>query len=373
LLSLALAGIAAPPAGAAERSVPAGFFGTMADGAFVEDADVPLAAEAGAMVRTGVERLRLAVYWDQAQPDPAVPPDFARTERVVGAAASRGLPVFLTIVGAPAWARKYPARTWSPPADPAAYGRFTGQVAARFGSRGTFWAEHPELPRVPVRDSQIWNEPAGFEPGEPSAFWEDPDEPYAGRYVAMLRAARAEVRAADPRSRIVLAALFGRAWRTMPELLRAGAGGLFDQCALNVFTAHPRDVVRVARLTRAAMADAGAASVPMLVSEVSWTASRGRLRSGAEVRGFDVTPREQAERLTEAFERLAAARRELRLTGVFWYTWLSRYVSRDYRFDYAGVRRREAGGRITTTRAQGAYRRVARRLEGCAKRRIRDC
>ncbi len=106
LVVLLLAALAAPPprpaAGAAERKVPFGFLGTMADGAFVEQPALPLDAEAQAMVRTGVERLRLALYWDQAQPDPALAPDFAATERMVGAAARRGIPVFLTIVRRPA-------------------------------------------------------------------------------------------------------------------------------------------------------------------------------------------------------------------------------------------------------------------------------
>ena len=52
-----------PPARRSARS-PFGFLGTMADGAFVEEPALPLDTEAQAMVRTGVERLRLALYWD---------------------------------------------------------------------------------------------------------------------------------------------------------------------------------------------------------------------------------------------------------------------------------------------------------------------
>jgi hypothetical protein len=362
---------AAPAAGAAERKVPFGFLGTMADGRLVEPR-APVARETGAMVRTGVERLRLAVYWDEAQPDAAAAPDFHRAERVIGAAARRGLPVLVTIVRAPAWARKDPGRDWSPPVDPAAYGRFAGAVATRFGSRGTFWAEHPEIPRVPVADYQIWNEPAGFEAGRPSAFWDDPDEHYAARYVAMLRAARAEILAADPAATIILAGLFGRAWTTLPEILRAGGGGLFDQMAMQIFTREPRDLVRAVRLTRKAMLAEGATPVPVVLSEVSWTASKGRLR-GRRTEGYEVTRKQQALRLADAFVRLAAKREELQIAGVFWYTWLSRHASEDYRFDYAGLRRLTPEGRVVGTPAQAAYRRVAQRLEGCAKRAIRDC
>ena len=377
ILTLCAAAVAvavlAPSAVAAERKVPFGFLGAMADGPLVDRSDATLDAETAVMVRTGVERLRLALYWSQAQPDPTLAPDFSATERIVAAAARRRIPALLTIVTAPAWAQKHPGREWSPPADPAAYGRFAGQVAARFGSRGTFWAEHPELPRVPVRDYQIWNEPAGFAPGTGSVFWDDPGVPYAPGYVALLGAARQQILAADPAARIVLAALFGKSWRTLPELIDAGAGGLFDQYALNVFTAKPRDLTEVARRTRRAMIRAGAAPRPVLFTELSWTAARGKLRPGQENRGYDRTPQGQAARLAEGVTRLAAARRKLGIAGVFWYTWLSRHTSPDYRFDYSGLRRLAPDGRVFAMPAQRAYRRVARRLEGCAKRAIRDC
>ena len=109
LLAAALAALlaAAPAAGAAERKVPFGFLGTLVDGVFTEDPAISLDSESRTMVRTGVERLRLVVYWQEAQPDPAAAPDFAAAERIVAAAARRGIRAFLTIVGAPPW-----ARTW---------------------------------------------------------------------------------------------------------------------------------------------------------------------------------------------------------------------------------------------------------------------
>src|SRR6185503_17897010 len=146
---------------------------------------------------------------------------------------------------------------------------------------------------------------------------------------------RQQIRAADPAANIVLAAFFGRAWQTMPKLLKAGANGLFDQFALNIFTARPRDLVRAARKTRKAMRRVGARRVPVVFTEVSWTASRGRLREGTELQTYDLTPKKQARRLVAAMTRLAAARKSLKIAGAFWYTWLSRYSSPTYRFDYA--------------------------------------
>ena len=163
--ALLAAAPAAPAAGAAERKVPFGFLGTMVDGVFTERPATPLGAETRVMVRTGVERVRLALYWSEAQPDPARAPDFSGAERIVAAAARRRLPVMLTIVEAPVWARKDPARRWSPPADPAAYGRFAGRVAARFGSRGTFWTAHPDSCASPCVNSRSGTSPRGSSPG----------------------------------------------------------------------------------------------------------------------------------------------------------------------------------------------------------------
>jgi hypothetical protein len=370
LLVLALLALAAP-AHADAREVPQGFLGTMVDGPLLADG-APLDREFGVMVRTGVERVRTVLYWDQIQPQPG-PLDLAATDRLVGAAAARRLSILAVLARAPVWARKHPQRLWSPPADPAAFAAFAAAMAARYGPGGTFWAAHPELPQVPIRQWQIWNEPAGFDRGRPSAFWDDPGTPYPQPYVALLRAAHDAIRAVDPRATIVLAGLFGRSWRTLPPLLAAGAAGLFDQVAAHVFTGRPRDPARVVALLRRAMRRARVPVVPVVLTEISWTASRGRLdASEGPPQGYEVSRADQARRLTTALEDLARKRRSLRIAGVFWNTWLSRHSSRTDRFDYAGLRR-AAGDRIIALPAQRAFARIAERLEGCRKRTSAVC
>ena len=62
---------------------------------------------------------------------------------------------------------------------------------------------------------------------------------------------------------------------------------------------------------------------------------------------------------------LARARKRLRIERVFWYTWLSREDSPNS-FDYSGLRR-VRDGKVISVPALGAFRKAARRLQGCAK------
>jgi hypothetical protein len=77
-LVVAWLALAPAPAGASVR-VPRGFLGANVDGPMLE-AGFPLDREVGRMVRSGVETVRVAVYWDAAQPYPslkAAPPSRA--------------------------------------------------------------------------------------------------------------------------------------------------------------------------------------------------------------------------------------------------------------------------------------------------------
>src|SRR5436190_15661518 len=62
--------VAAAPARAAERRVPHGFFGVMADGVLLERTDAQLNHEFDVMQRSGVESVRIVVYWADLQPNP---------------------------------------------------------------------------------------------------------------------------------------------------------------------------------------------------------------------------------------------------------------------------------------------------------------
>ena len=100
------------------------------------------------------------------------------------------------------------------------------------------------------------------------------------------------------------------------------------------------------------------------MTETSWSSGKGLLITPY---GYEHTEKGQAKKVQEAFLAFARERRRLRIRQVFWYTWMSYDKDPYYGFDWAGVRRLE-GSAITTKPAYYALRRVARRLEGCAKR-----
>lgn len=309
--------------------------------------------EFGRMTKAGVESVVTELNWAVTQPLADAPPDFARTDRTVLAAATRGMRVLPVVVFAPSWASVDPAQVASPPRN-APYAAFLRAAIERYGPRGTLWAEHPDVPRVPIRSWQVWNEPSH------EGFWSI--QPFARRYLALLRAASKAIRGADSGARVVLAGLVYKSWRQLDLLYSYGARGLFDVLSLHPYTRELHNVVVVLRRNRRALDDHGDRRVPIIVTELSWPSAVGRTDSRY---GYEVTERGQARRVAEALPRLAAERRRLKLESVAWFSWLSDDASPDYPFDYAGLRTTAGGGMPRDKPALAAYRKTALRLERC--------
>ena len=373
-LLLALAALCAGGSPAAARSVPQGFAGMHIEGELVEGTR-DLDGELGLMVSAGVESVRTAFTWSQAQPYPiweavpeeergrfrdvgGVPTDFSATDRLVRAAAARHLQLLPVVIEAPPWSARHPGVFASPPQPRKPYAAFVAALARRYGSRGTFWAENPDVPRRPIRDWQIWNEPNLF------TFWSD--QPSARDYAALLAATRPALRRADSRARIVLGGLVNRSWDALEALYRAGAGRNFDVVAIHPFTREVDGVFTILRYARRAMARHGDSRKPLVITELSWTSAAGRIPKRAE-EGFEATEAGQASNLRNAYTRLARARRRLRIEQVFWFTWLSPDVG-DWTFSYAGLRR-IAGDGAEPKPAFGAFAATALALQGCAAKR----
>jgi len=378
LLALPAAGHAAS---ATPAPVPLGFFGVAVHETTWTAADPD--AEFRRMRVDGVESVTASIYWHDAQPYPdaaSVPPEraaefapapdgipttFVAADRLYAQAARNGLRVLPVINGAAPWARLDPERTWSPPADPEAYGRFVGLLVQRYGRGGTFWAAHPELPALPTRDWQIWNEPAGGQGKTSTSYFWDADLPFEPRYVAMLRASRAAARAADPQARTLIGGLLGRAWDSAEQMYAGGAQPYFDGIALHPYTRKPQDVVLSVRLVRRVMRAHGDNAKPIVLTEFGWPSSVGRVPANRGY-GFEKTRRGQAAVIAAALPLLAKARKALRLTGVYWYTWAGRDTDLLDIFDYSGLRTVLPSGEVVPKPAEKIFRQTVRSLEGCA-------
>ena len=250
------------------------------------------------MVGAGVESVRAAVRWYELQPygsaaevPPAdaarfrdaggVPTDFTALDAVVAAAAARGLAVLPVVQCAPAWAARTPGRHHRRRrADPATFGRFLAALAGRYGPRGSLWAERPDLPRVPVRAWQVWNEP------NLTRYWSE--QPFAPSYVRLLKAADAALAAADPGATVVLAGLPNESWTALRQIYEAGGRGHFDAVALHPYTRRPKDVLRLVRSRAREMRQRGDGRTPVWLTELSWPAAKGKVPRPA---GFETTDR----------------------------------------------------------------------------------
>lgn len=362
----------AAPAAATAR-VPQGFIGVMGDGPLAEPPFDP-APEMDGMVAGGVESLRLVVHWTDAQPyrDLAsvpeaersrfrdvggTPTDFARYDRLVGAAAARGIRLLVVVTTAPAWGAKYPGDFASPPASPSQYAAFVRAVVARYGSRGAFWRENPSVPRRPIRRWQLWNEP------NLRSSWTDAR--WAAPYVSLLRAGRRAVEAADPRSRVVLAGLPNVSWRDLGAIYRVrGSRRLFDEVAIHPYTRDVSGVLTVLRNVRRVMNRNGDRRKRIAVTEFGWPSAEGK----ADGFGIETTEAGQARRAAQALRALARQRERLRLSSVFWHNWIGREGTSESIWPYSGLRRQEPDGTVVSKPALRSFRAAALRLEGCRRK-----
>lgn len=376
----ALATAALGPVEPAAARVPQGFVGMMADGPLF-GAGVNLPHELDTMVTSGVESLRVVFTWSEAQPyaswaevpaDQAgrfatsvggVPTDFSASDRIVALAAERRLSVLPVAMYAPVWDLETDPPRWDAnpvnwPIQPhlsSPYARYLGALVDRYGPKGSFWAENPDLPRLPIRRWQVWNEP------NITDFWSS--EPFADTYVELLRAAHDAIKAADPGAMVVLAGLANDSWDALDAIYQVqGSEPLFDAVAIHPYTAQAKGVVTILKLARAVMNRYGDARKPLLVTELGWPSSLGKVR---ETYGLATTPQGQAQRLAAAIALVAAARTRLRIAGLDVYTWLGQ-ESGTSAFSYSGLFSFVAAtGSIRAKPAYAAFRKAALAVEGC--------
>jgi len=347
VLAAVAALLVAAPADA--RSVPRGWLGVQADGPLTEPGNT-LGGEWDRIASSGAESVRTAFDWRAAQPVADGPVDFAATDAVVAAAAARRLRVIPVVHRTPEWAAERPGDgAASAPRGTADFAAYLTALVGRYGPRGSLWAEQPGLPRMAIRDWQIWNEP------NLTRYWTT--QPFARPYVALLRASRRALRAADPGSRTILAGLPNESWIALRRVYKAGGRRTFDAVALHPYTGRPRNVIKLIRFARREMRRARDRRKPVWLTELSWPASKGKTEGAP---GFVTTEKGQAARLARALRLLAKARKRLRIERVVWYTWLSREGSANA-FDWSGLRR-QRGDRIVTARSHAVFRRAARRL-----------
>jgi hypothetical protein len=369
LVAALVALLALAPAGAdARRKVPQQFMGVNFDSAIATAPTDIWSAQFPRMAAAGVESIRAAFYWAEGEPTQDGPINYESTDRIVAAAATRGLRVMPTFILAPEWARRSPAKPFSPATNPKWMRRYVHALVNRYGSKGSFWRTYTTLPRLPIREWQFWNEPQFQE------FWTIPhDEWWARSYVKHLKVFHKAVRERDRKARVVLAGLTNKSWDRLREVYSAGGKRAFEVAAVHPFTAKPAGVVEIVRRMRTVMRKHKDRRTPLFVTEFGKPASKGHVKDPTD-RNLETTPSGMAKFLSSTYAKLAAARRKLRVTRAYWYTWASEYEAKRDIFRFAGLFQYRDGMSGTVEKpAYRSYVRSARRLEGCKKGRSGHC
>jgi hypothetical protein len=217
-------------------------------------------------------------------------------DEVVQGAAYYGLKLVVRLDQHPAWAANAPLTVNAPPQDPAVYARFVATVAARYRGR--------------VLGYVIWNEPnlAGEWGGR---------RPDPAGYVALLKAAYAAVKQADPAALVITAGLASTDDQSASALddrlylegmYRAGAQQYFDILGAHPYgfgypPSDPRGAhqgLNMARLAdlRDIMLKNGDGARPIWATEMGWTVD-----GTGDAAWQNVTEQQQADYLAGAFNR----------------------------------------------------------------------
>jgi hypothetical protein len=375
LTAIALVAVLAVPAsaGAAKRKVPFGFFGTVLPPSMLDLSQARLDSQMGSMARSGVESVRVAAGWQYLEPAEGTY-NFGLLDPAIGAAAKHGIQPIVNITRTPRWASSDPTSSdyWRLPPRAGTYGEMMRQLVLRYGPGGTFWAENPSIKQRPVREWQIWNEPTG------PAHWKP--RPWAPSYTRMLREAYQSIHGVDRKAQVSAGALVATGtytqWAGARDLLKAGGGRWLDLVSVHPFTSNSASVkdsawrlVEIVRRVRKQMNRRGARKKEIVLTEMTWPASIGKTPRRTQLH-FSTTARGQMARLKAGYRAIARARRKLRVTTAYWYTWASSYDRSGsptvMAFNFSGLNRFR-GGAFRPMPVLKAYRSVARQLQGCRK------
>jgi Glycosyl hydrolase catalytic core len=188
--------------------------------------------------------------------------------------------------------------------------RFAAAPARRYGPGGTFWRSRPDLPPMPIRAWQVWNEPSLPQ------YW--PTGPNAAEYVRMLRVVGAALKQEDPDADIVTAGLpdsrLGVPFdEYLPAMYEAGAGKAFDTLAVHPYASDAEGSLAAVERARS-IARAHSDDSPIWVTEIGWA-------SGGPPSAFTVGEQGQADRISRVVRLLTERRGSLGLRGLVYYNW----------------------------------------------------
>jgi hypothetical protein len=296
---------------AAPAYLPPGFIGIAPQSASSAE-DYELMREAG------IRSVRLPLFWGAVEPqNPAFSERrWSGFDREVRLAAEAGLSIFPVLAGTPKWVAPngidLPVRTAR---QRRAWGAFVRAAVDRYGPGGSFWREEDEVPYLPVRRWEIWNE-------ENLVTFATHPEP--GHFATLIRIAGGIIHRQAPGSQAILGGLFGRPLQIPPNIASGdflsrvyrsrNVKKYFDGVALHPYVADATAMGAQLRNLRRIMRRHHDAGTPLFVTELGWGSANGPSRWQRGLFG-------QAFQLSKSFAMLSANRVRWGIGGVWWFTW----------------------------------------------------
>lgn len=313
----------------AASALPAGFWGVVPQHGLS-------AEQFQRLSRGGVESVRIPVGWGSVQPSKGGEFDWKGFDNQVEEAAKAGIKVLPFLSGAPEWAvptkvvpgaggLKAPARLPVSGAARTGWVNFLTAAVARYGPTGSFWSEHPGVPKRPIRVWQIWNEPN---------FKYFIAKPNPAEYGKLVKISYTALRAADPGAKIVLAGLFARPkgartasgkhkslnWYASDFLSQMykrtpGIKTRFNGVALHPYTIRASELPAVTEEFRKVLTANGDAGKGLWMTELGW--SSGKASPGNQ---FAKGPAGQARELRTSFTILRNKQVKWKVKSIFWFS-----------------------------------------------------
>jgi hypothetical protein len=314
----------------AAQALPTYFWGAVPQSLLTAEQDQRL--DAG-----GVESLRLPIDWAVVQPVQGGTYEWGSYDGEIENAAKAGLDVLPFLGGAPAWAEpavsvagtggqiKAPSKLPISGTAGAGWSGFLAAAVARYGPNGTFWAEHPTVPKHPIRTWQIWNEP-NFK-----YFIAKPNPTEYGQLVALSYKA---LKAADPGSNAILAGLFARPkgartasgkhkslnwfgtdfleqmYKTVPGIKSKFAG-----VALHPYTYYFQELTPEIEELRHVLVKNGDSKKGLFITELGWSSEKP---SSSNL--FSKGEAGQAQQMKGAFNLFKKNQVKWRIQRVYWFS-----------------------------------------------------
>jgi hypothetical protein len=322
VIATLLALLIALTAAAGAQAVPKTFFGTMAQtGLGASDVDHMGQAKVGTL-RTGID-------WASTDPGPGDDYNFGGFDALLREAARNGITVLPYVVGTPGWVADLEGSncnvaqnqcgTFAPhtKAGLDAWRTFLSDLVHRYGPNGIFWQENPNVPQMPIRAWQLWNEqnsPSFYEP-----------KPNVKRYAKLVKAGWEGIHTVDPGAEVITGGMFGTplggrkpgitAWDFLAKLYDVkGIKKYFNGVAIHPYAAKLSKVQLQVDNMRDSMKSGHDTKTDIWITELGWASSGP---TNPLVRGN----RGQAERLSEAFDYFLSKRRPFHVQTVIWYSW----------------------------------------------------